>query len=111
MKWIIALFPLSVMAAQYDAGWDIPTSRVDGVSLELSEISHYEMWVDDVLVVDNIPPEDTVIRITVESGTRCIKMRTEDTEGRVGPFSDAVCKEVRGSPNAPSIISIDFAGD
>ena len=109
MKFLLLMFlSFSAYAADYTLTWDIPIERVDGTSLPIGEVGSYSLWVDDELVIGDIPPDATTATITVQSGQRCFKMNTEDTEGRIGPFSDVACKEIKGAPNAPAIITIDF---
>ena len=105
---LLFLLPLSVYAADYRLQWEIPTERTDGTPLPLSEIAKYSLFVDEQLVIDDITPDSTSVTITVQSGQRCFKMNTTDTEDRLSPFSDVTCKEIKGAPNAPVIIIIDF---
>jgi hypothetical protein len=97
----------SALAENASIVFEIPTMRTDGSTLPIEEIDSYGLWVDDVFY-SSVPAAETTAIIDVATGTRCIKMNTTDTEGRVGPFSPAVCKEVKATPNAPIIITIVF---
>ena len=86
--------------------WEAPTARTDGTLLSPQEIGGFELWVDDVLA-QSLPSDQTQVEVEALPGERCVKMLTQDTEGRRGPFSPIVCKEAKASPGQ-MIITIEL---
>ena len=98
----------AVAAADDKITWKIPTARTDGAALAVTEIAGYRLFVDDVLIADNIPATSTTITVSVNPGKRVFKMQTVDKDGREGPFSAPVSADIKGPPNAPVILTIEF---
>lgn len=84
--------------------WVIPTTRTDGTTLLVTEIGKYQLFVDNVLTLDNLSATTTSASLTLNNGTHILAMRTVDLEGRVGPFSAALSVEIKSPPNAPTTI-------
>lgn len=84
--------------------WTNPTTRTDGTALPVTEIGKYQVYLDNVLVVDNVPAASTSATLNIVNGTHTLTMRTIDTEGRAGPFSVALSVVVKSPPSAPGAI-------
>jgi len=84
--------------------WTPPTERVDGTPLAADEIGNYILRQDSVIIRDDIPGTDVTVTVSdLGPGQYCFDMATQDTEGRIGPFSDATCKPVLDVPSAPAL--------
>lgn len=92
-----------------DVSWTLPTQRVDGTPLPVSEIAQIEVEVlrDGSLVAsDAFPPSVTSFTYQRElppNYTLCYRARTVDTEGLVSDWTNEVCKIVRGKPQPPKL--------
>ena len=89
--WLM-VFSLSVFAdIQYS--WDIPTERVDGTPLDVSEISHYVIEYTSgggaPVTVQTTAGTDMSYIVTGIS-TATAKIATVDVAGQQGPWSESV---------------------
>lgn len=99
-----------VMADTANLSWQAPTSRTDGTPLDPTEIASYTLMMNDQVLFQSVDGQSTTITVdNLDSGEYCFQMNTTDTEGRSGPFGDAVCKTVKAGPSAPGTLVIDIA--
>jgi|SRR5210317_937646 len=109
---ILLLFSVNAYALEeLSISWNPPMSRVDGTPLTIEEISHYELYMDDVLLTDSIQGTETSYIISVSTGSKCFKMKTVDIYSRSSPFSNVLCKDIVSAPGAPLSITIDYVGN
>jgi hypothetical protein len=90
--------------------WEAPTTRQDGKTLTIEELSHYNLYCDDVIVVE-IPAvssdgryEVSEIELFSEYGTHPCTMTAVDTDGLESIQSNVV--EVVWEPKSPSAPTI-----
>ena len=94
-----------VLADTMPVSWVAPTERTDGAVLNPEEISHYRVWVNDIVLPDSVPGTDTSVTLTLPPGDQTIYLTTVDTFGRESVPSES--KFIPGgAPNAPGQILI-----
>lgn len=92
-----------------DVSWTLPTQRVDGTPLPVSELATTEIEVtrDGAVVATNGVPAPgtswTLARELPPNYTLCYRARVVDTDGLVSDWSAEVCKTVKGKPRPPSV--------
>lgn len=93
--------------------WTAPTTRTDGTPFDMAtEGSGYQVWFNDVQEVDaNGDPlllsagANQLTKI-FPAGQICAEFATKDVDGRVGPKSAPVCKDVLAPPGEPSNVTV-----
>ena len=112
---VLAVFSVPVYAAgaqSDDVSWELPTQRVDGSPLPVSEIDRVEIeaYKDGVLVAsDAFPPavtSFTLVRDTPANYEMCYRARTVDTDGQLSDWTAQACKTVKGRPNPPNNLRV-----
>ncbi len=95
--------------------WDMPTQRVDGTALPVSEIAKTTIaWGTSVAgpftnTQDVAAPTTTFTftRGTPGTGMRCYVLFVTDTDGRVGAQTPTPgCKTVKAAPGVPSNVAV-----
>lgn len=95
-----------IVASKYDKsisiGWNIPTERVNGDPIAMSEISGYKIYLSKntsaipslpfAIITDNSLNEYTLNNLS--SGTYYISVTTFDTNGDESPNSDSISKTI-----------------
>lgn len=79
-------------------GWTIPSMRVEGDPLSLSEIKHYDVYVAENLFWIPPIPTDTVTENTytiTQPGTYYVYVTTVDMNNDSSPYSDPLKVEVQ----------------
>lgn len=102
MKIVLLLISLlamqSVMAASYTVTCDPPTERTDGTPLSISEIDHYNWFVDGVLDGISTGCSYEVIR---PGGLYSITASTTDTDGLSDGQSPPFLLTLQNAPPRP----------
>jgi hypothetical protein len=133
MKWLPAIFVVTVLMtatvgmifnpAQADTlvwSWEAPTTRADDTPFDMmTEGAGYQIMFNGVLELNSdgtpllLSPGAHGIEKTFPAGDVCIQLATQDNEGRLSAFTDAVnnetqtaCKEVKAEPGQATSITV-----
>lgn len=94
---LVVLMIMSSMAFATTLSWEAPTTRVDGVALDISELSHYNLYCGDLGVVTKIPAttptgeyEVPKMELFPDYGMYTCNMTAVDTEGLESMPSNSV---------------------
>lgn len=100
--------------------WEAPVERSDGSAFDMSsEGAGYQVMFNGVLEVDTdgspllLSNGANGLSKDFPAGDVCIQLATQDAEGRLSTFTEAVnnasqtaCKRVNAPPNAPTNITV-----
>lgn len=105
---LVVLFVLSsgAFAKMADFTWDVPTTRIDGSTLLVSEIAVYVL---NVVCTGN-EVTDNEYRVTINEYARDIPLGTvctasvavEDTDGNLSDYSGTLEVTIKDRPSAPT---------
>lgn len=114
MKFLIACVLCTVTATAWAAGsqsddvtWVLPTTRVDGTPLPVTELARTEIEVSrdgTVLTTTDVPAPSTSFTWARELPPNyelCYRARVVDTDGLISDWTVPTCKTVKGKPNPP----------
>lgn len=90
MRLLIALtlLAISTVVSATTLSWEPPTTRVDGKALDISELSHYNLYCGDLGIVAEIPASTSTgeyevpkLELFPDYGMYSCHMTAVDTEG------------------------------
>lgn len=118
---IIAMLAVSVVHADtLNWSWDAPTTRTDGTPFDMTnDGAGYQIMFNGVLEMDGsgnpllLSPGANGLSKDFPAGDVCIQVATQDTDGRLSTFTDAVndssqtaCKGVLAPPGQVTNITV-----
>jgi hypothetical protein len=88
--------------------WNAPTKRTDGAAFNMAtEGAGYWLYLNGAKEPSMLLPGSTkLIKTVPASGSFCAEFSTQDVDGREGPKSTAVCKDVLAPPGAPTSVTV-----
>jgi hypothetical protein len=118
---VLAFFAGNVMADELNWTWTAPTTRADGTPFDMAtEGAGFLVKFNGVQELDGNgnplllePGSNGLYKTFPQSGEVCISLATQDVDGRVGAYSEAVndatqtaCKTVLAPPGVINNLSV-----
>lgn len=104
---LLLVFSSNTIADDLQWSWTAPVARTDGTSFDMAtEGAGYRVWFNDVLESIMLSAGSNALTKVFPAGQVCAKFATVDIDGREGPQSAPVCKDVFAPPGAPSNVTV-----